>query len=125
MKEAKGIGLAANQIGVSQAVCITDLEPGQEPKAYINPEITESSDPISFDEACLSIPGVSEKTTRFNKVKVKYQNRFGEYVEEQLEGIKAIAIQHEVDHLNGKLYIDQLSRLKKQLLAKQYQKRNR
>lgn len=121
MREERGIGLAGNQAGVSKSICIIDITQGINPvEVYVNPEITSTSDLIDFDEGCLSIPGVQARTKRFNKVTVKYQDITGTHKEEQLEGIRAVAIQHEVDHLNGKLYIDNLSRLKREMTMKKY-----
>lgn len=124
MREEKGIGLAANQAGISKSVCIIDTTHGTNPiEVFINPEIMSGSDVIDFDEGCLSIPGVSAMTKRFSKVKVQYQNLLGERREEDMEGLRAVAIQHEVDHLNGKLYIDDLSRLKREIVIRKYKKR--
>lgn len=123
MREEKGIGLAANQAGVSKAVCIIDTSYGINPiEIFVNPKIMSTSDLIDFEEGCLSIPGISATIKRFNKVKVQYQNLVGEKQEQEMEGLSAIAIQHEIDHLNGKLYVDHLSRLKKSTLLAKYRK---
>lgn len=123
MREEGGIGLAANQAGVSKSVCIIDISKGTNPvEIFVNPKIIEQSDLIDFEEGCLSIPGVSATTKRFNKVKVKYQDVTGAECEQEMDGLRAIAMQHEVDHLDGKLYIDGLSRLKKDMVLRKYKK---
>lgn len=123
MREERGIGLAANQAGISKAICIIDITQGKNPvEVFINPEILSQSDLIDFEEGCLSIPGVSATTKRFSKIKVKYQDIDGNLKEEDMDGLRAIAIQHEVDHLNGKLYVDKLSRLKRDITLKKYRK---
>lgn len=123
MREEKGIGLAANQAGVSKSVCIIDITQGTNPvEIFINPEIVSGSDLIDFEEGCLSIPGISAVTKRYSKVKVKYKDIAGNDREEDMDGLRAVAIQHEVDHLNGKLYVDSLSRLKRDIALKKYKK---
>lgn len=129
MYREEGIGLAANQIGYGESVCVMDSsEPDEngirnKAKVFINPRITEAtSASISVEESCLSIPGVFAKTERFSSVTVVYNTEDGLEIEEQLSGIEAIAIQHEVDHLNGKLYVDMLGPVKRNLLLNKSQK---
>ena len=121
MTAEKGIGLAANQIGESVQVFI--LKDGDSYKEYINPEITGQSDLVSFEgEACLSIPGASATTKRFKQVKLAWTDRNGINIEGSFEDINAFAVQHEMDHLNGKLYIDQFGPVKRDLVLTKHRK---
>jgi peptide deformylase len=117
MYAAPGIGLAAIQIGVPQRVIVMDLAKEDEPPApryFANPEILESSDEMqSYEEGCLSVPEYFDEVERPNRVKLRYLNYHGEQVEEWAEGMYAVCIQHEMDHLQGTLFIDHLSRLKR------------
>lgn len=127
MYKAPGVGLAANQVGLSLQLAIIDVIWKQEDKkrdlqVFIQPQIIEKKDPIDFEEGCLSFPGVTAVLKRFNKVMVKYLNDKGKEQILKAEGLLAIALQHETDHLNGKLYIDHLSPLKKEMLLKRYKK---
>ena len=118
MYAAPGIGLAAVQIGVLQRVIVMDLAREGEPKAprhFVNPEILWASPETSpYEEGCLSIPEVYDEVTRPSRVRVRYLDYQGETVEEDAEGLYAVCIQHEMDHLNGVLFIDHLSRLKRE-----------
>ena len=120
MKSEKGMGLAANQIDDPHSVFILDTN--GELGIYLNPEILECSDEIVYDEGCLSIPGATAKVKRFNKLKLKYQDEKLETKEIDLEGIPAIAVQHEVDHLQGMLYIDHLGDLTKTMTLQRHRK---
>jgi peptide deformylase len=124
MYEAPGIGLAAIQVGVPSRVVVMDLskrETEAEPKVFINPEITWSSDEKSvYEEGCLSIPEVHEDVERPARVKVKYLDLDGHPHQEDAEGLFATCIQHEVDHLNGVLFIDHISRLKRERTIKKF-----
>ena len=121
MYREKGLGVAANQIGQIKAVCVIDISPERNsPRAFVNPKILNSSDLILYEEGCLSIPGVTEITKRYNAITVTYQDVDGNSKTEDLSGIEAIAMQHEVDHLEGKLYIDQLSVGKRLLAVKRH-----
>jgi peptide deformylase len=126
MYAAPGVGLAANQVGVLKQIAVIDTDYkdviGKNPRVIINPQIQELSEPISFREGCLSVPHFSEDVRRFNKVTLKYQDLKGNEQTLKAEGLLAVAIQHEVDHLNGKLYIDRLSPVKKDLLKKRIRK---
>jgi peptide deformylase len=117
MYAAPGIGLAAIQIGVPQRVIVMDLAKEGEPPAprhFVNPEILESSDEMqTYEEGCLSVPEYFDEVERPNRVKLRYLNYNGEQVEEWAEGMYAVCIQHEMDHLQGTLFIDHLSRLKR------------
>jgi peptide deformylase len=117
MYEAPGIGLAAVQVGVPKRVIVMDLagkdEPRQ-PRYFVNPEITwRSEETVPYEEGCLSVPDVYDEVERPARVKLKYLNYQGEAVEEDAEGVFAVCIQHEMDHLEGVLFIDHLSRLKR------------
>ena len=121
MNQEKGIGLAANQIGDTNAVFVLGLE-GEQPKAYINPTVTNESDEIIYDEACLSIPGATARVKRFNKLKLSYLDEQLNPQEVELEGLKAIAVQHEMDHLAGKLYIDRLGDTSRMMAVNKHKK---
>ncbi len=125
MYEAKGLGLAANQIGITKRLFVLDLAQRKgEPEllVFINPEIIEKEGEIVEEEGCLSIPGYAAKVRRFSRVLVRALDREGKPFEMELEGLGARAIQHEIDHLNGILYVDYLSTLKKQLFKKWWKK---
>ena len=117
MYAAPGIGLAAVQVGVPRRVIVMDLARDDEPKApryFINPEITWASEEMAVrEEGCLSVPEIYDEVERPARVGLKYLNYQGEAVEEDAEGLLAVCIQHELDHLNGVLFIDNLSRLKR------------
>jgi peptide deformylase len=117
MYDAPGIGLAAIQIGVPKRVIVMDLSrEGEEkqPRYFVNPEIIWSSEETKLcEEGCLSIPEIYDEVERPAKVRVRYLNYQGEQVEEDAEDLYAVCVQHEMDHLNGVLFIDHLSRLKR------------
>src|SRR4051794_14630024 len=118
MYDAPGIGLAAIQIGVPKRVIVMDLARDDEPKQpryFVNPEIVwKSHDTQPYEEGCLSVPDYYDEVQRPSRVKIRYLNYHGEAVEEDAEGLFAICIQHEMDHLDGILFIDHLSRLKRE-----------
>jgi len=126
MYEAPGIGLAAIQVGVPARVIVMDLskrEAEAEPRVFINPEITWSSEEKSlYEEGCLSIPEVHEDVERPARVKIRYLDLEGKPHEEDAEGLFATCIQHEVDHLNGVLFIDHISKLKRERITKKFTK---
>jgi len=117
MYDAPGIGLAAVQIGEPVRVIVMDLaKEGEEPQPrhFINPEIVWASEELfSYEEGCLSVPEIYDAVERPAKVRLTYLNYQGETVEEEAEGLYAVCIQHEMDHLEGVLFIDHLSRLKR------------
>ena len=117
MYDAPGIGLAAVQVGELVNVIVMDLaREGEEPapRYYVNPKITWESDELqAYEEGCLSVPDVYDEVERPSKVKLSYLNYQGEPVEEEAEGLFAVCIQHEMDHLEGVLFIDHLSRLRR------------
>ncbi len=126
MYAAPGIGLAAIQIGVPKRVIVMDLAGADEepqPRYFANPEIVETNaDTAPYEEGCLSIPDVFEAVERPLRAKIRYLNYHGEEVVEWAEGLYAVCIQHEMDHLEGVLFIDYLSRLKRDRAVKRVQK---
>jgi len=126
MYNAPGVGLAANQVGVSLRVAVIDTEWSEDKprNAYIliNPEIISSDGEVHEEEGCLSFPGVNEQVKRYSKATVKFLDLDGNEQTLTGEGVLARAIQHECDHLDGKLYMDRLSTLKRGILKKRYAK---
>lgn len=123
MYDAPGIGLAANQANVQKRIIVIDVsEDKTEPLCFINPEIVESEGEEMMEEGCLSVPGIYEKVTRADKIKVRALDREGKEFEMEAEGILSICIQHEMDHLEGKLFVDYLSELKRQRIRKKLEK---
>ncbi len=118
-----GIGLAAPQIGFSRQVVVVDaseLVKGEYPRAFINPEIIEFSEETDVkEEGCLSIPGVHEEVVRSTRIKVKYQDEKGKEFTEEYTNWLARILQHEIDHLNGILFVDRISPIKRNLLITQ------
>ena len=126
MYDAPGIGLAAIQIGIPQRIVTMDLAKKDEPKApqvFINPEITWSSEEkATYEEGCLSIPEYYEEVVRPQAVKVKYLDRDGKQQEIAADGLLATCLQHEIDHINGILFIDHISKLKRDRVMKKFRK---
>ncbi len=118
MYDAPGIGLAAIQIGEPLRIIVMDLSRDDEPNApryFVNPEILWASEEVlPYEEGCLSIPDIYDDVERPKQVKLRYLNYQGETIEEDAEGLYAVCIQHEMDHLEGVLFIDHLSRLKRE-----------
>ncbi|MBY6064212.1 peptide deformylase [Pseudidiomarina sediminum] len=126
MYESNGVGLAATQVDVHQRLFVADCSEDQnEPLVFINPEITEKDGLFTNEEGCLSFPGVYAKVERAGKVTVQAQDRNGETFSLTAEGLLAICIQHEIDHLNGKLFVDYLSPLKRDRIRKKLEKEAR
>ena len=127
MYAAPGIGLAATQVNVHKRLVVMDLsEDKSEPMVFINPEfepLTEQMD--QYQEGCLSVPGFYENVDRPQKVRIKAQERDGSHYELIAEGLLAVCIQHECDHLNGKLFVDYLSNLKRDRIKKKLEKQHR
>ena len=124
MMDAKGIGLAATQVDIHLRIVVIDIsEDYSSPTIFINPEmkITDET-PKSYTEGCLSIPGIQEPVERPTEVLVNAFDQEGNPFEKKYTGLMATCIQHEIDHLNGKLFIDYLSPLKRQLIRKQIKK---
>jgi peptide deformylase len=126
MYAAPGIGLAAIQVGVPKRVIVMDLaREGEEaaPQYFVNPEILWASEETApYEEGCLSVPEIYDEVERPSHVKLRYMNYRGETVEEDAEGLYAVCIQHEMDHLDGVLFIDHLSRLKREQAVKKVKK---
>jgi peptide deformylase len=146
MYDAPGIGLAAIQVGVPLRVLVIDLQPDdpdaepevctahggeahthqpvrKEPRVFINPEILEPSVELSiYNEGCLSVPEIYAEVERPAKIRARWQDLDGEFHEEEMEGLMATCLQHEIDHLEGVLFIDHLSRLKRQMAVKKLEK---
>jgi peptide deformylase len=117
-----GVGIAANQIGRQERMFLIRTE-NDGYRCFINPEMLSLEDQIDFkDEGCLSIPGVRQDTKRFNKVKLKWQDEAWVEHEEEFEGLMAHIVQHETDHLNGSLYIDQFQQMRKLLVLNKHKK---
>ncbi len=127
MYEAPGIGLAATQVDVHKRIIVIDVsEARDEPLVFINPEV-EVLDPElgEYDEGCLSVPGFYETVQRPQRVKVTANDRDGELFTMELDGLLAVCIQHEIDHLDGKLFVDYLSSLKRTRIRKKLEKQHR
>ena len=126
MYAAPGIGLAAIQVGVPKRVIVLDIARKDEPKNplyFINPEIiTKSKDSLAYEEGCLSVPGQFAEITRSSNCYIKYLDYYGQPQELKTEGLLATCIQHEIDHLEGILFIDYLSKLKKTMIVKKLSK---
>jgi len=126
MYEAPGIGLAAIQIGVAKRVVTMDLAKKDEPKApqvFINPELTwKSEEKATYEEGCLSIPEYYEEVERPTGVKVKFLDLAGKPQEIEARGLLATCLQHEIDHINGVLFIDHISKLKRDMVLKKFKK---
>ena len=126
MYDAPGIGLAATQVDFHQRLIVIDVsEEKNQPLVFINPEILEREGVEEMDEGCLSVPGIYEKVQRADKVKVRALDRNGESFEITADGLLAVCIQHEIDHLDGKLFVDYLSSLKRQRIKKKLSKQLR
>lgn len=126
MYDAKGIGLAATQVDVHQRLLVLDVSETQDqPRVYINPEIIASEGTETCEEGCLSVPGIYAEVSRAETVRVKAQNADGTFFEEDLEGMHAVCLQHEMDHLVGKLFVDYLSPLKRRMVTKKLEKQRK
>lgn len=127
MYQASGIGLAATQVNVHRRILVMDVSPERdEPRVFINPEISVLDDELGgYDEGCLSVPGFYEEVRRPRQIRVQALDRNGETFEEDLEGLAAVCIQHEIDHLDGKLFVDYISPLKRQRIRSKLEKANR
>jgi peptide deformylase len=126
MYSAPGIGLAATQVDVHRRVIVIDVsEEKNEPRVFINPEILSRDGLEEMEEGCLSVPGIYEKVRRAERVKVRALDRDGQPFELEADGLLAVCIQHEIDHLDGKLFVDYLSQMKRQRIRKKLEKRER
>ncbi len=126
MYQAPGIGLAAIQVNDLRRVVVIDIsDEHDQPICLINPEILQKEGEEKMDEGCLSVPGIYEKVTRAKHILVRALNREGDTIEMEADGLLAVCIQHEIDHLDGKLFIDYLSNLKHQRIRKKLEKESR
>ncbi|MAT82763.1 MAG: peptide deformylase [Gammaproteobacteria bacterium] len=126
MYDAPGIGLAASQVDVHQRIIVVDVsENRDDPHAFINPELTLISGEVETEEGCLSVPGFYEPVIRAEKIRVNALGRDGQPFELEAEGLLAVCIQHECDHLDGKLFVDYLSNLKRNRIRKKLEKQHR
>jgi peptide deformylase len=126
MYAENGIGLAATQVNVQKRMVVIDLSTEQsDPKVLINPEILDSSGTEEMQEGCLSVPDIFETVERPETITVRYQNLEGEIIEESVDGLYAVCIQHEIDHLDGRLFIDYLSPLKRNRILKKFEKQEK
>jgi peptide deformylase len=126
MYAAKGIGLAATQVNVHQRLLVTDIsEERNQPRAFINPEILSRDGVETSQEGCLSVPGYYDEVERAARVRVRALDRDGKAFEEELGGLLAICVQHEIDHLDGRLFVDYLSEMKRQRVRKKLEKERR
>lgn len=127
MYDASGIGLAATQINIHQRIVVIDVsETGDQPQVFINPEIIILDGPDhEYEEGCLSVPGFHETVSRPEKIIVKALDRDGNPFELKPEGLLAVCIQHEVDHLNGKLFVDHISQLKRKRIRAKLEKQHK
>lgn len=126
MYAENGIGLAATQVNVHQQVLVLDVSDSRDQlKVYINPQILDSSGEQNCEEGCLSVPGVYAEVQRAENIRVKAFDVNGQAFEEALSGLHAICLQHEMDHLQGKLFVDYLSPLKRQMVRKKLEKQKK
>ena len=129
MYDADGVGLAAPQVGIQKRMVIVDIHAGADerpsgepPMTLINPEFVVQEGELTWEEGCLSVPGELGEVTRAAKVKMKYTDLEGQEHVMEAEGLKAVALQHECDHLDGKLFVDYLSRLKRNVIRRRMNK---
>lgn len=123
MYAAPGIGLSATQVNVRRRLLVIDVsEAHDDPLVFINPEILSREGRAKTEEGCLSLPGIFDQVERAAKVRVRAQDRNGETFERDLEGLLAVCLQHELDHLDGKLFVDYLSDLKRERIRKKLDK---
>ena len=126
MYAENGVGLAATQVGAQRRVVVIDVsEDRNRPLALVNPEILEQQGREQSQEGCLSVPGYFDTVERAIRVRYRYQSLDGETIEADADGLMAICLQHEIDHLNGRLFIDYLSSLKRERIRKKVEKQER
>jgi len=126
MYSARGIGLAATQVDIHRRLLVLDVSEEQnQPRVYVNPEIVDESGSETCEEGCLSVPGIYANVKRAEQVTVRAQDADGEVFEERLDGMHAVCLQHEMDHLVGRLFVDYLSPLKRNMLLKKLEKQRR
>ena len=125
MYEENGIGLAASQVDFHERIIVIDISDDRnDPKVFINPEFKVLNDKslLSFNEGCLSVPGVTEEIVRPDSIYLTWQDVKGEHHADEPSGLLTVCIQHEIDHLNGKLFIDYLGAIKRQMITRKMQK---
>lgn len=123
MYAAPGIGLAAVQVNVLKRIIVIDIsEDKKQPLCFINPEIIDSSGDEKMEEGCLSVPGIYEPVSRAKDITVRYLDRAGKPQELTVDGLLSVCIQHEIDHLDGKLFVDYLSEMKRNRIRKKMEK---
>lgn len=126
MYSANGIGLAATQVNIHKRLLVMDISEEQDqPRVYINPEILTRSGEQIHEEGCLSVPGIYANVKRAEDITIKAQDADGNTFEEQLEGLHAVCIQHEMDHLVGRLFVDYLSPLKRNMVKRKLEKQRK
>lgn len=126
MYAAPGIGLAATQVDVHKRLLVADVSLDKtEPLVLINPEILQKDGVAVTEEGCLSVPGYFDEVERYGHIRVRYLDRDGKTVEREMEGLLAVCVQHEIDHLNGRLFVDYLSEAKRQRIRKRLVKDRR
>ena len=126
MYAAPGIGLAATQIDVHQRVIVLDITPDRSDlKVFINPQLTDLHGETVMEEGCLSVPGVYDNVQRAERIRIQAMDENGQPFELEADDLLAVCIQHEIDHLDGKVFVDYLSPLKQQRIGKKLQKRQR
>jgi peptide deformylase len=123
MYAAPGIGLAASQVDVHKRVLVIDISDARDqPLVFVNPEILSREGEAETEEGCLSVPGIFDEVVRAARIRLRWQDRTGAGFEEDFDGMLAVCIQHEIDHLDGKLFVDYLSDLKRQRIRKKLEK---
>lgn len=123
MYAAPGIGLAATQVNIAKRILVTDTSrDGSDPRCFINPQIVEMRGVEQMEEGCLSVPDVFENVERAEWVKVQAFDEHGNPFEVELDGLLAVCVQHEIDHLDGKLFVDRLSALKRSRIRRKFEK---
>ena len=126
MYEAPGIGLAASQVDVHRRFMVIDVsEDRSQPRVFVNPQITAREGEQVYQEGCLSVPGIFADVTRSNAITVRALDRHGTAFELQADGLLAVCVQHEMDHLEGKLFVDYLSPLKREMVRKKLSKQRK
>ncbi len=126
MYAAPGIGLAASQVNFHKRLLVIDVSDNRaDPQVFINPEILERSGEVVTEEGCLSVPEIYDDVKRAERVRVRAQDRTGAVFERELEGQLAVCLQHEMDHLDGKLFVDYLSSLKRERIRRKLEKERR
>ena len=127
MYAAPGVGLAGPQVGKSLQICVIDVVPDgkRTPIVLINPTVLSGEDKVELEEGCLSFPKIYEKVKRWNKIQVEYTDLKGKINRVEVEGFLAKAFQHEIDHLNGKVFIDYLPDWKRKLVEKEIRRRKK